>query len=376
MSPLLLSPLPLFVGTLRRSSTTVCRQQRCLFHAYSQKVIPKRIIFGSCSDSSEDLTYWDTIRSLHPDLVILMGDNVYAGTSNKILKEEYQKLRNHPSFQRATINNNNEDGTSTTSTLPFQLVATLDDNDYDDTQKDESVRLFKEMFQPDIPETQTEGLYQAYEWGGNQLQVLLLDLRTCSDSTTSTTDDDDNNLLQLGDKQWMWLEEQLEKDFHQRIVVSSLQVLATGHDWDCWTNTMLFHNHDCNHLLRPRERLLQLLQGKNALLLSGDRHVSALYCCDDDDDNRKQHSDGHHHQSNERQNHHRQYEITCSSLTHSVPRGILDGEEDEHRISDFVYENNFGMLEFATGRSSNIVGATIRSTRQPGKILKQWHVLL
>jgi hypothetical protein len=74
--------------------------------------VPCRIIFGSCSDETEDLGYWHRFSDLQPDLVVLMGDNVY----NHNLKEAYQVLGQHPSFQKAREE--------------LCILATLDDNDY------------------------------------------------------------------------------------------------------------------------------------------------------------------------------------------------------------------------------------------------------
>jgi alkaline phosphatase D len=237
------------------------------------------------------------------------------------------------------------------ATQQFHLVATVHDNDFVGggkiTSKEEAVWLCKSVFSPNIPETQSEGLYQSYEWGGDELQVILLDLRSFSSPNAT----DENTFLSLGDEQWEWLEDQMDKDFRQRLVISSLQVLATGHTWDCWKNSMVQSN--------DRNRLLSLLRGKRALLLTGDRHVSALYCQEEDEQQ------------------FRQYEITASSLTHSVPPGVLDGEEDEHRVSDFVYENNFGMLEWTAeaGSGDAQVEATIRSTKS-GQVLQQWQLHL
>lgn len=147
----------------------------------------------------------------------------------------------------------------------------------------------------------------------------------------------DNVQTWLGRDQWLWLEQELNKEFQLRLIISPLQVLSTCHTFECW-----------NVVPQERMRLLTLLQGKRSLLLSGDRHVSALYGT----------QDGAH------------YEITSSSLTHSVPHGLLDEEVDWHRKSHFTYENNFGMLEL--GQDTTVV-ASIRSTKT-ANILQQWQL--
>ena len=72
--------------------------------------------------------------------------------------------------------------------------------------------------------------------------------------------------------QWAWLGEQLRQPAELRLIVSSVQVLAEGHGYEHWGN-----------LPRERQRLLELLASTRAngvILLSGDRHVGALYRLD------------------------------------------------------------------------------------------------
>ena len=298
------------------------------------KDAPRRIIFGSCSDSTEDLTYWDTIHSLRPDLVILMGDNVYGRRST--LRDQYKLLTAHPSFERAKKD--------------VCILATMDDNDFlcsgDATSKEDALDMFVETFQPNLVEDDVcKGIYQSYDWA-SQLQILLLDTRSFASPLLPTDepgapgkqchlpDFDDRSKTWLGERQWEWLEDALDKDFSRRIIVSPIQVLSTGHGFECWYM-----------LPYERERLLKLIEQKNSLILSGDRHASALY------------RDG------------CQHEITASSLTHTVPRGLLDSEQDPCRLSDFCYENNFGMLEL----ESDHVRATIRSAKT-GVVLQDWRL--
>ena len=294
-----------------------------------------------------DLSYWDTIRSMEPDLVIMMGDNVYGRKSS--LKEEYQKLKSHASFRRAQDE--------------LCILAALDDNDYYhggggggggatscESPAEEAVALFQEFFRPTL--VSNSGTYQSYQWT-DQLQILVLDLRSFSSPRLPgnepgmhlAPDYHDKTKTWLGKEQWLWLEKELDNNVKLRIIISPLQVLSTGHSFDCW-----------HQLPYERMRLLKLLKSNSnnsnsnnnkraTVLLSGDRHVSALYC-----------QDG-------------QYEITSSSLTHTVPFGGLKDENDVTRQSPFVYENNFGMLELG----QDPIRATIVSAHA-GEILQQWHL--
>jgi PhoD-like phosphatase len=92
------------------------------------------------------------------------------------------------------------------------------------------------------------------------LQVLLLDVRY-----HSTPDD------LLGEKQWQWLSDQLQQeDVTLRVIVSPIQILPTIHDWECWYR-----------IPESRRRLLDMITESpfkcTTILLSGDRHVAAMY---------------------------------------------------------------------------------------------------
>ena len=111
---------------------------------------------------------------LGPNLVVLMGDNVYGDcneTTCSSLREAYDEWESHPSFRGAK------------SVLP--VVATLDDHDYglsdchvNNPYKDVAKEMFVDFF--DIPDrNHKDGVYGAYEWGpiGQRLQLILLDTR-------------------------------------------------------------------------------------------------------------------------------------------------------------------------------------------------------
>ena len=52
------------------------------------------IIFGSCSNQNNKMKHWQTIIDYKPDLLILLGDNVYGDFKNESaneLKKAYKK---------------------------------------------------------------------------------------------------------------------------------------------------------------------------------------------------------------------------------------------------------------------------------------------
>ena len=73
----------------------------------------------------------------------------------------------------------------------------------------------------------------------------------------------------LGATQWAWLAGELRKPAEMRLMVSSTQVLAEGHGWERWGNIPL-----------ERQKLFDTIRdsgAKGVVLLSGDRHIGALY---------------------------------------------------------------------------------------------------
>ena len=298
---------------------------RC-FHGFSSKTQhpPRRIIFGSCSCQSEDLSYWQTIVDLKPDLVLLLGDNVY-GRNSTSLEEAYSAFFSHPAVKPVF------------SSIP--ILATLDDNDYT-SDKELGKRIFLDHFQTRDNNRVGQGVYSSHTWG-DDLQVVLLDVRYSANAFARNLDPSGSPLgpfvpdaspsqTLLGRKQWDWLRSELEKPARLRLIASPIQVLATGHRWDCW-----------NLFPREKERLLRLIgescseNESQALILSGDRHVAGFYM------------------------ENQWAEVTSSSLTHSVPVGLLDDETDANRIGGFIHDNNFGVLVIDYWRKE--VVASIRS---------------
>jgi alkaline phosphatase D len=78
----------------------------------------------------------------------------------------------------------------------------------------------------------------------------------------------DRNATMLGERQWQWLERQLEVPAEVRLFGSSVQVLADFTGWEGWAN-----------FARDQQRLFDLIRRKRAggvLFLSGDIHYAEL----------------------------------------------------------------------------------------------------
>jgi phosphodiesterase/alkaline phosphatase D-like protein len=75
----------------------------------------------------------------------------------------------------------------------------------------------------------------------------------------------------LGEEQWAWLEEQFLEPATVRVVVASFQLAVVGHGFERWG-------------LIPAELqrfydLIETTRANGVVVLSGDRHIGAIYKC-------------------------------------------------------------------------------------------------
>jgi alkaline phosphatase D len=239
-----------------------------------------RIAFGSCADQARPQPIWDAILAYRPELFIFAGDNVYgdfntADATN--LKRAYEMAESIAGYGKLRDS--------------VAHLAVWDDHDYgvndgggDFHHKAVSKELFLKFWNvpaTDIRRTR-EGIYDSHVIGppGMRVQIILLDLRWFR-SPLKITDrrgapgkeryvpDPDPAKTMLGPVQWEWLAKELRRPAEVRLIVSSTQVLAEGHGWERWGNMPL-----------ERQKLLDTIRdsgAKGVVLLSGDRHVGALY---------------------------------------------------------------------------------------------------
>src|SRR5438874_9622873 len=139
-----------------------------------------RIAFGSCADQDRPLPIFETIAAAKPELLLLMGDNIYADLDKTrkvtpaVIQEKYDTLARLPGFQRLR------------ATCP--ILATWDDHDFGKNDagaefplKDESQKLFLDFFGVPAgdPRRAQKGVYHSAVVGppGKRVQVILLDTR-------------------------------------------------------------------------------------------------------------------------------------------------------------------------------------------------------
>lgn len=238
-----------------------------------------RIAFASCLDQDRPLGILDRLRAEDPDLLLLLGDNVYGDSQDRNLvplRAAYARLARAEPFRELR------------ATLP--ILATWDDHDYgrndagaDFEGRAASEALFETFWavDPARASTQRAGVHDAFVFGpaGRRVQILLLDTRSFRSPLTPSDErgapgreryvpEPDPARTMLGAAQWDWLRARLREPADLRLLVSSIQVLADGHGWEAWRT-----------LPRERERLLGLLATADgdSVILSGDRHRAGLY---------------------------------------------------------------------------------------------------
>ena len=275
------------------------------------------IIFGSCSNQNNKMNHWKTIINYKPDLLILLGDNVYGDFNNESasqLKKAYKKLSQNSSFQY--IKNN------------IPIIPIWDDHDYGINDggknweyKNIAKKLFLEFFSVDSSDVRHErdGIYNSNDilLFNKKIKIVSLDTRYFKDDFILNKDrslnkkyiiDYDKNKTILGKEQWNWLNNELKKKYDLLILLSSFQVLSTSHGWEKW-----------NNIFYERDKLLKLLN-KNplSLILSGDRHLAGIY------------------------NYKNIFEITASSFNKRTFNSV---EKDNLRVGGLINKNNFGIIE-------------------------------
>ena len=239
-----------------------------------------RIAFGSCADQKLPQPIWEAVFRYRPELFIFAGDAVYGDSDTAELRElklAYAQAEAVPGYRRLR------------RTVPH--VAIWDDHDYGQNDagveyphKDASQRLFLDFWRVPAgdPRRARAGLHHAWTFGppGRRLQVILLDTRYFR-SPLKPTDrrnapgreryvpDFDPAKTMLGESQWRWLAERLAEPADLRLVVSTVQLVVEGHGFERWGNFPL-----------ERARFYRLVRDANAngvILLSGDRHLGAIY---------------------------------------------------------------------------------------------------
>ncbi len=302
--------------------------------------------FGSCARQDRPQPIWEAINAAGCDAFVLCGDNIYGDSADPaVLRGKYALLAAMPGFARLR------------ETTP--LYATWDDHDYGLNDGGAGFpgaaaaqREFCDFFRlpASSPLRTTPGVFDCITFGppGKRVQLVLLDTRTFRSPLKKdpanpkvTLPDTAADATILGAGQWAWLESRLREPAEIRVVISSIQLIATEHGSEKWAN-----------FPRERSRFLELLhrtQAQGVVVISGDRHLAELSALTPTDGAP-----------------YRLYDLTTSGLNQPIlpkpaPQADLSTEvvakpvpekpqPNRHRLHERPYtRSNFGLLRFKWG---------------------------
>lgn len=309
------------------------------------KVLTK-IAFGSCVDQDKPVPIFDTMADAKPELLLMIGDNMYADLDRKVkvtpdvIREKYKLMEKVPGFVKLK------------ATCP--MLGTWDDHDYGKNDagaewehKDGAQEAFLDFFGvgKDDPRRKQKGIYHAEIYGtpGKRVQFIMLDTRYFRSPVKKAPFDPktkvaayipntDPDATVLGAEQWKWLEEQLKKPAEVRFLVSSIQVISDEHPWEKWAN-----------FPKEREKLYALLNSTKAnavIILSGDRHMAEISL-------------------DTKAIGYPLYDITSSGFN-QASKGWRAPEANSKRLAGMPFGDNFGFITIDWSGDDPRVGVQIR----------------
>lgn len=267
---------------------------------------------GSCVDQDYPTPAWASLEKESINSFFFLGDNIYGDVPSGRLDNvilSYEKLNDQmPSWLKNT-----------------EKLVIWDDHDYglndagaNYIYKAESQQIYNNAWNIDQndPRRSREGIYfsEFKDIAGKKILIVGLDTRYFRSNLikigNSYKPHKNSNTTILGPIQWQWLEKELSREHDILILASSIQVLATEHRFEKWSN-----------IPHERDKLLALLNklSSKVLIISGDRHRSGFYKLDNI------------------------YEFTSSSLN----KGIFPSYESDSLLLGKTYtQNNYGIVQF------------------------------
>ena len=304
--------------------------------AFNANASVKRIVVGSCLNEERDAPALAAMTDEDAEITFLIGDNVYGDMDGRFytnndpdlveVRESYAELSAREDFKALRA--------------ARPMMTTWDDHDYgaNDAGADFPFREFAErIYETYWGVTQTEagsrpGIYDSVISGpeGERLQIIMLDTRYFRTPLTRTDEygavgkerylpSEDPYQSMLGEAQWAWLKDELEKPADLRLLVSSIQITPDVHGYEAWSR-----------MPKERDRLYQLMKStdaaKNTVFVSGDRHTAFLY-------------------ENTAIEAGPVYEITTSSINAAFARAEIPSEHDPMEVGRGYTQENYGVIE-------------------------------
>ena len=264
------------------------------WHEHGPREPVMSIGFAACYAADQDAPITDALLDQRHDVFVFLGDNVYADIPDVAARdlEDARLLEEKADAFRAKWDELTGRRWFRTLARRSHVLATWDDHDFGVNDGGASYNLkqiAKDAFLDAFGEPggsarrTTPGVYDAVTLGpaGRRVQIILLDTRTFRDDLEKLPERDrefadgvsgnyapttDTSTTMLGEAQWRWFTDQLEKPADLRVIVSSIQVLTTDHGWESWA---LFPHE--------RDRFFRTIKGAgNVVVVSGDRHKSEV----------------------------------------------------------------------------------------------------
>ncbi len=294
-----------------------------------------RIAFGSCNHQSRSQHMWAQIAAQNPQLFLFIGDNNYGDqgwngdATLGALRAAYEVQASTPELTDFRAN--------------IPMMVTWDDHDFGFNDgganfafRGWSETIFETFWNSTGEVRSRPGIYESRTFGtdGQRTQIIVLDTRYFRSDFERMpytpqrpplgpyVPSEDPSKTMLGDAQWEWLEQELAKPADLRIIVSSIQVLTDAHDYEAWESLPL-----------ERAKLYAMLTGREdsgMVMLSGDRHAGGIYTDTPEAGGGEQ-----------------MWELTSSSLNYSFSSTEQNTarEPDPKRLTDFISEENFGLVD-------------------------------
>ncbi len=295
-----------------------------------------RIAFGSCVDQDKPCPCWDAIAGFKPDVLLMLGDNIYADLENgRVIKAAPERI-----WQKYLVQAAVPGFKKVRESIP--IIPVWDDHDFgmndaggDFPHKDISQTYFLDFWgiPKDDPRRLRKGVYSSQTIGpvGKRVQVIMLDGRYhrsplkkgsrqvipgYSGTIVPYLPNNDPGVTMLGEEQWKWLEEQLKQPAELRLLCSGIQVIADEPPFEKWANFP--------HELERLYKLIRDTKAAGVVLLSGDRHLADLSCRTD---------------------------VVGYPLFDATSSGFNQGsknwrppDRNKYRVAGMPYENNFGAV--------------------------------
>ncbi|MCX8020464.1 MAG: alkaline phosphatase family protein [Chitinophagaceae bacterium] len=245
-----------------------------------------KIAFGSCAQQNQSQPVLSLAADYKPDVFLFLGDNIYGDTDNMdTLDYKYKKWQSLSEFRKLK---------SVT-----RILATWDDHDYGQNDagkyypyKEASKEIFMKYFHipADHEMRKRPGIYYSdyLKVKNKTVQFIFLDVRTFRNNllpyaaykdrvklprenyfyTLDYFPHTSSDSTLLGEEQWKWLEQELQKPADIRFICSGTQFGIEYNGYEAWAN----FPHEQKRMLN----LIQKTRAEGVIFLTGDVHYGEI----------------------------------------------------------------------------------------------------